>query len=53
MKLYFPKIVLGSLTPKKPSNPFTTKKVTIKLPALKSTPLFRKRFKVRSPFTKA
>jgi hypothetical protein len=44
---------LGSKKLGAPSNPFTTTKVTIKLPALKSTPLLRKRFKLRSPFTKA
>ena len=55
MNILFPKITLGKAKLSKPklSNPLTTKKVTIRLPAFKSTPLFKKRFKLRSPFTKA
>jgi len=52
MKLYYPKLGLGSKQLGKPSNPFCTKKVTITVPALKiKKPKLG--FKLRSPFTKA
>jgi hypothetical protein len=45
-------VSLGSKKLGKPSNPFTTKKVSITLPALKiKKPKLG--FKLRSPFTKA
>ena len=53
MKIYFPKIAVGSF---KPSNPFTLKAfpVNILLPWLKKpVPLFKRRFTFRSPITKA
>jgi len=53
MKIYFPKISLGSFTPRKPAksvNPFSTKKVTLRVPVLKVPKLG---FKLRSPVTKS
>ena len=51
-KIYFPKLSIGSVTPTKPKtsiNPFTTKRITLRIPVLKLPKL---PFSVRSPFAK-
>ncbi len=53
MKLYFPKITVGSINATRPTrsiNPFTTKQVTLRVPVLKLPKL---PFVIRNPFTKA
>jgi hypothetical protein len=53
VKIYFPKLSIGSVQARKPTrsiNPFSTKTVTVKVPVLKVPKL---PFKFRSPFTKA
>ena len=53
MKLYFPKLSLGSKKLGKPSNPFTTKKVSITVPALKAKmPIWKKKFVFQLPIKK-
>ena len=53
MKFYYPKVSVGSIKATRPTrsfNPFSTTKVTLRVPVLKAPKL---PFRIRNPFTKA